>query len=62
MLREVDLKENDMIDFDEFLRLMNVEEECDLFRDQSILMSKGNLKDWNLSGRSILIDKKNSNN
>ena len=36
MLREVDLKENDMIDFDEFLRLMNVEEECDLFRDQSI--------------------------
>ncbi len=33
MLREVDIKENDMIDFDEFLRLMNVEEEVDLFRD-----------------------------
>jgi len=32
MLKEVDLTKNDMIDFDEFLRLMNVEDEHDLFR------------------------------
>jgi hypothetical protein len=32
MLKEVDLKKNDIIDFDEFLRLMNVEEEVDLFK------------------------------
>ena len=33
MIKEVDLKENDMIDFGEFLRLMNDEEEIDLFRN-----------------------------
>jgi len=32
MLKEVDLNKNDIIDFDEFLRLMNVEEEVDIFR------------------------------
>ena len=32
MLKEVDYKQNDMIDFDEFLRLMNVEQEVDLFK------------------------------
>lgn len=34
MLKEVDLNKNDIIDFDEFLRLMNVEEEVDIFRQQ----------------------------
>ena len=52
MLKEVDIKENDMIDFDEFLRLMNVEDEVDLFREQSMHNLKLNSA-WNLSGRSI---------
>ena len=64
MLKEVDIKENDMIDFDEFLRLMNVEEEVDLFREQSMHNLKLN-STWNLSGRSInnekSIDQQNSN-
>ena len=33
MLKEVDYNDNDMIDFDEFLRLMNVEDVVDMFRD-----------------------------
>jgi Ca2+-binding EF-hand superfamily protein len=56
MLKEVDIKENDMIDFDEFLRLMNVEEEVDLFREQSMHNLKLN-STWNLSGRSITNEK-----
>jgi len=35
MLKEVDLKKNDIIDFDEFLRLMNIENEVDIFKQQS---------------------------
>ena len=33
MIAEVDLKENDMIDFGEFLRLMNDENDIDLFKN-----------------------------
>lgn len=52
MLREVDIKENDAIDFDEFLILMNVEEEVDLFRQQS-MKNIQLTSSWNFSGRSI---------
>jgi len=33
MTAEVNLKENDMIDFGEFLRLMNDENDIDLFKN-----------------------------
>ena len=36
MLGEVDVTGNNRVDFDEFLRLMNVEEDYDFYRAQSM--------------------------